>query len=55
MQRFLERAGYSIRRPTHIAQNADGNATAAQDFVNHVNDLIKIHQISKSFEECKQT
>jgi transposase len=45
VRRFLERTGYSIRRPTHIAQNANGNLQAASDFIDHINSTIALYQV----------
>jgi reverse gyrase len=42
---FLERTSYSIRKPTHIAQNANGNLQAASDFIDNVNSTIVLYQV----------
>ena len=44
--RLMDREGYSYRRPTHIAQNANQNMSVCADFVDAVNRKIELHNVS---------
>ena len=46
VRRVCDTQGYSIRRPTHIAQNAEGNVQLAFDWVIHVRQQIAQYEIS---------
>ena len=45
VRRRMDDEGYSIRRPTHIAQNAHANVELCMDWVSHVKEIINNYKI----------
>jgi hypothetical protein len=46
VRRVCDEHGFSIRRPTHIAQNATSNVDLCMDWVDHVRSQATFYEIS---------